>query len=152
MSIVQTSRRVAPLAAVAAVAFLFGAPAFAQSKSMQDTLGDDKNQPVQQQKKPDGDGSGQKPGAKSEGGGVKPEGKGDDSSGKSEGSGPARKQGGAEGSQPEGSGGGVRSATNPNCDPTFGGRYANLVRKIYLPGDRRQYGMCRNYGLWNGTY
>jgi len=98
-------------------------PAFAQSKSIDDSLGGEKAQEI----KPKGDGAQVKP--QGEGSQVKPEG----------------------GAVPGRPAPGVRSATNPNCDPTFGGRYAGLVRKIYLPRDRRQYGMCRNYGRWNGT-
>ena len=36
------------------------------------------------------------------------------------------------------------------CDPTFRGRYSGLRRKLYVPKDRRKYGMCRDYGWWAG--
>jgi len=135
------SRRVA--GAVASAVFVAGlvlaSPVFAQSKSIDDALGGEKSQAIKPDGKQDGAGDGAKIKPDGDGAKVKPQG---------------------EGSQvkPNGDSGdsvrrapGVRSATNPNCDPTFGGRYANLVRKIHMPRDRRQYGSCRNYGRWNGT-
>jgi hypothetical protein len=38
-----------------------------------------------------------------------------------------------------------------DCDPTFGGKYGRLERKLRIPLDRKQYGMCRDYGRWEGT-
>lgn len=37
------------------------------------------------------------------------------------------------------------------CDPTFGGKYAILLRRLAIPGDRGQYGNCRDYGRWSGN-
>jgi hypothetical protein len=37
------------------------------------------------------------------------------------------------------------------CDPSFGGKYAELVRQIPIPEDEGQYGRCHDYGAWNGT-
>jgi hypothetical protein len=37
------------------------------------------------------------------------------------------------------------------CDPSFGGKYAELVRQLPIPEDEGQYGRCHDYGAWNGT-
>ena len=37
------------------------------------------------------------------------------------------------------------------CDPTFGGRYSQLIRQLPIPEDEGQYGRCHDYGAWNGT-
>ncbi|MCZ6863296.1 MAG: LCCL domain-containing protein [Alphaproteobacteria bacterium] len=37
------------------------------------------------------------------------------------------------------------------CDPSFGGKYVNLLRRIRVPQDRRRYGLCRNYGRYSGS-
>jgi len=135
----------------ASLAILLAAPpALAQSKSIEDALGGEKAQEIKPDKKQGGDGAE-----------VKPDGEGDQGRG-GQGQGGQGQGGqgsevkpdsGGQGARPESSPGRgpVRSATNPNCDPTFGGRYADLVRKLYIPRDRRQYGMCRNWGRWNGT-
>ncbi len=36
-------------------------------------------------------------------------------------------------------------------DPSFRGKYGNLVRRPHIPQDRRQYGSCRDYGRWSGS-
>lgn len=130
----RLSHRAALLSAVLVAGLTFGSPAFAQTKSIDDSLGGEKSEEIKPEKKQDG--------AK-----VKPE--GDGAKIKPEGDGAQVKP--EDGAVPGRPAQGVRSATNPNCDPTFGGRYVNLVRKIYMPRDRRQYGTCRNYGRWNGT-
>ncbi len=38
-----------------------------------------------------------------------------------------------------------------SCDPTFGGKYGVLLRRLRIPSDRGQYGACRDYGSWSGT-
>ena len=38
----------------------------------------------------------------------------------------------------------------PTCDPSFGGKYQTLLRRLHVPGDVRQYGTCRDYGRWSG--
>lgn len=37
------------------------------------------------------------------------------------------------------------------CDPTFGGKYSQLIRQLPIPEDEGQYGRCHDYGAWNGT-
>lgn len=37
------------------------------------------------------------------------------------------------------------------CDPTFGGKYGILLRRLNIPSDRGQYGDCRDYGRWSGS-
>ncbi|MCW5774746.1 MAG: hypothetical protein KIT16_24080 [Rhodospirillaceae bacterium] len=37
------------------------------------------------------------------------------------------------------------------CDPSFGGKYTGLVRRLEIPEDERQYGRCKDYGAWSGT-
>lgn len=44
--------------------------------------------------------------------------------------------------------GGQRSGC---ADPTFGGKYAEELRRIAVPGDRGRYGICRDYGRWAGN-
>jgi hypothetical protein len=50
----------------------------------------------------------------------------------------------------------ARKVTAPHrlgacADPTFGGKYAGMVRSLRIPGDVRQYGRCRDYGRWSGN-
>jgi len=37
------------------------------------------------------------------------------------------------------------------CDPSFGGKYVNLLRRISVPNDRQRYGLCRDYGRYSGS-
>jgi hypothetical protein len=37
------------------------------------------------------------------------------------------------------------------CDPSFGGKYAGLLRQLPIPEDEGQYGKCHDYGAWNGS-
>ena len=37
------------------------------------------------------------------------------------------------------------------CDPSFGGKYVSLLRRISVPRDRRRYGLCRDYGRYSGS-
>ena len=37
------------------------------------------------------------------------------------------------------------------CDPSFGGKYAGLIRQLPIPEDEGQYGKCRDYGAWSGN-
>jgi hypothetical protein len=37
------------------------------------------------------------------------------------------------------------------CDPSFGGKYLELIRQIAIPEDAQQYGRCHDYGAWAGT-
>ena len=37
------------------------------------------------------------------------------------------------------------------CDPSFGGKYQDLVRQIAVPEDASTYGSCHDFGPWNGT-
>jgi len=37
------------------------------------------------------------------------------------------------------------------CDPSFAGKYSELIRRIAVPEDAQQYGPCHDYGAWNGT-
>jgi len=37
------------------------------------------------------------------------------------------------------------------CNPSFGGKYVNLLRRISVPQDRRRYGLCRDYGRYSGS-
>jgi len=127
------------VSAVFVTGLAFASPAFAQSKSIDDTLGGEKSQEIKPQKKQGDAGDGAKIRPEGDGAKIRPQGDG------------AQVKPQGDGGEPVRPAPGVRSATNPNCDPTFGGRYANLVRKIYMPRDRRQYGTCRNYGPWNGT-
>ncbi len=39
----------------------------------------------------------------------------------------------------------------PGCDPSFGGKYRVLQRRIPVPGDAGQYGACKDYGRWSGN-
>lgn len=123
----KTLLALAAAVTLAAAPFVHVPATHAQSKSIDDALGDGKSQEIKPEKNQDSGGGAMKPDG---GTAVKPQG---------------------DRIEPVPPHNGVRSTTNPNCDPTFGGRYANLVRKIYMPRDRRQYGMCRNYGRWNGT-
>lgn len=43
------------------------------------------------------------------------------------------------------------SALAQTCDPSFGGKYQELIRQIAVPEDAQQYGACHDYGPWNGT-
>ncbi len=45
------------------------------------------------------------------------------------------------------------SASTPAraCDPSFGGKYVSLLRRISVPQDRRRYGLCRDYGRYSGS-
>jgi hypothetical protein len=43
------------------------------------------------------------------------------------------------------------SALAQVCDPSFGGKYQDLVRQIAVPEDAQQYGACHDFGPWNGT-
>jgi len=45
------------------------------------------------------------------------------------------------GAPPPGGGDQVRG-----CDPSIGGKYAGLLRRIRVPSDLRRYGRCRDYG------
>jgi hypothetical protein len=49
----------------------------------------------------------------------------------------------------EGSSGGSPRAAG--CDPSFGGKYVTLLRRIYVPQDARRYGRCRDYGRYTGS-
>ena len=44
--------------------------------------------------------------------------------------------------------GGTRAS---GCDPSVGGKYANLLRRIRVPRDVRRYGRCRDYGRYSGS-
>lgn len=37
------------------------------------------------------------------------------------------------------------------CDPTFGGKYHGLIRRLRIAEDEGQYGPCRDYGAWQGN-
>ncbi len=37
------------------------------------------------------------------------------------------------------------------CDPSFGGRYGELIRQLSIPEDEAQYGKCHEYGAWSGN-
>ena len=37
------------------------------------------------------------------------------------------------------------------CDPSFGGKYSNELRRLEIPQDRGQYGPCHDYGAWTGN-
>lgn len=49
----------------------------------------------------------------------------------------------------------TRPAAGPQlaqaCDPSFGGKYDVLLRRLRIPSDRGQYGECHDYGTWSGT-
>jgi hypothetical protein len=37
------------------------------------------------------------------------------------------------------------------CDPSFGGKYSQLIRQLAIPEDEGQYGKCHDYGAWSGS-
>jgi len=37
------------------------------------------------------------------------------------------------------------------CDPSVGGKYQTLLRRIRVPRDARRYGRCRDYGRYSGS-
>jgi hypothetical protein len=37
------------------------------------------------------------------------------------------------------------------CDPSFGGKYSQLIRQLTIPEDEGQYGKCHDYGAWSGS-
>jgi hypothetical protein len=46
-------------------------------------------------------------------------------------------------------GGAAQRASCP--DPTFGGKYAEELRRLEVPADLARYGACNDYGPWAGT-
>jgi hypothetical protein len=50
----------------------------------------------------------------------------------------------------EGEGNERAPGAGSGCDPSFGGKYTGLLRRIRVPGDVQQYGRCRDYGRWSG--
>lgn len=41
--------------------------------------------------------------------------------------------------------------SGPGCDPSMGGKYVNLLRRIQVTDDVNHYGKCKDSGKWNGT-
>jgi hypothetical protein len=37
------------------------------------------------------------------------------------------------------------------CDPSFRGKYTNLIRQLAVPEDAQRYGTCHDYGPWQGS-
>lgn len=48
-------------------------------------------------------------------------------------------------------GGSALQGSEGGCSPSWNGKYSGLIAKLNIPGDKGQYGACKNYGKWNAS-
>lgn len=53
--------------------------------------------------------------------------------------------------QTKGGGAALQGEEGGGCSASWNGKYAGLIAKLHIPGDRGQYGACHRYGKWNAS-